>query len=408
MATVKCNSCRETHEVSFYECWTCDLCGGDWSIRLEAYAPTEIQELLAFYQRIRDTHAFSDPGTVFALSKELENPDDTGAFTSYIDTLLLFFDSVIVPSITVDQLVHALGEQKYEAYCGRNLLKCSDISLVQARAFGVENIGTGNEQSLFDLDLIGNALPRDASSSYGHSRFELAMSLDNLEHVIRNELLAFVNDRNFINAHRIGDSSAVRLRGRNYVDSDLVYVVPSRFMRSEIFCHFFSSSLLYDQYYGVANVMKQTRFLRSWPEGDSEFALFTQWLKTTQFKTKVLDYAQVLEFRAKHGSLTDYILAIRRKAATRTEGFNHCEEVEAFGAEIEKRIHQALKVSSKAHERKTLYLSGLLSTLGSLVNGPVGAVIGGIGGTVAADLALEYDRRIPGPISFVADELLDV
>ncbi|MDD5306017.1 MAG: hypothetical protein PHU25_01730 [Deltaproteobacteria bacterium] len=406
MPTIKCHLCGEEFKASFYDFWTCGACGFDCGIRLHEHAPDEMGELLAFFEKIRATRSFGSSGSVLALMKTLEKPEDTKAFSSCIDTLLLFFDSLVVPSITIETLARALGDKKLEVYQQHGLLKCSDISFVQAQVGGVDALGGDKQKALFNLDLIGDALPVNAETQYGHSRYELAMSLANLEHVILNELVDLLKERNLFNAHRIGNTEIVRLRGRDYVDRELAHLIPYRFLRSEVFCHFFSFSMLYDQHYGIANVLKETRFVRGWAEGGSEYSLFHQWLRTTSFTLKVLEPLQVLEFRSRHGSLTGLVSAIQKEAITRRQNLGESDQAQAFGREIEERIRHFRKVKGKGHERKAIYLTGLLSTLGSLLNGPLGAVIGGIGGTIAADLALEFDRKTSGPIGFVVDEFL--
>jgi len=404
MATIECTLCGEKSEASFYDFWNCSGCGVDYGIRLHEYAPEEMAELMLFFGTIRSSRSLGSCGSVLALMQTFEKPEDVKAVSSCIDTLLLFFDSIVVPDLTSEELARSLGDKKIEVYRQHGLLKCSDNSFVEARAYGAE--GTPKLDGLYDLNLVFDALPEDAKARHSHSRFELLHCLLNLEHVILNELLDILHETNLFNSHRIGQTATVRLRRRDYLDTELAYIIPMRFLRNEVFCHFFSYSMLYDQHYGIANVLKRTRFVRGWTEGESEFGLFQQWMRTTPFAPRTLDPSQVLECRATHGSLTDFVSAIQKEVVAGSERLLGSGQAQAFGEELEKRIAHYRKVKSKGHERKAIYLAGLFSTIGSLMGGPMGAVVGGIGGTLAANLALEFDRRISGSIGFVADEFV--
>ncbi|MEO6971744.1 MAG: hypothetical protein ABI217_12725 [Chthoniobacterales bacterium] len=172
-----------------------------------------------------------------------------------------------------------------------------------------------------------------------------------------------------------------------------------------MFSYIFSTDLLTDDYYGIAFALREMNHTSRRSAGNLAWQAFEEWMRTTPFRQRELEAGAVLEFRAKYGSLRPIVTEILESVTEGSEA--HLRDmIKAGASEINRRVMDAEKVLGRSHERKKIYLCGLFGTFGSLVGGPVGALVGGIGGTAAAEAALQYDRKIPGPISWLATEFV--
>lgn len=228
--------------------------------------------------------------------------------------------------------------------------------------------------------------------------------VENLEHVYLNQLHSLLFRTNLFNRNRVGDTNTIILNGQEYIDSVLANVIPTRFMRNELFCRISGAGLLANGYYAVANTFREVAYSEA--KHTAEANLFREWLKTTRFPKRVLLPDQVLDFRAKWGTLGPFIADIRSQL-TNEEHARDINVVREFAATMDARIAHYHKVMGKGHDVRAMYLQGLLSTLGSIVGGTAGAVVGGVAGTAASHLALEYDRHVAPQLSFIANNLVD-
>ncbi len=401
MARLLCNLCEKRSEATFFEHWNCYDCGADWGIRLLGYEPKELVDSFAFINSIRKANAPLTSGShVLVLAKDFEDPDDPSA-GSLVDTCLLFFDRLIVPDWNIKDFVRALGEEKASQYRSNELIYGSDNSFIATTFRGLNTPKTfRNTESdpMFEFDFELGAPP-----ALDNIRFYNV--LDNLDNLYINELLHLLRRTNLFNQNRIGQTNVIRLRGVDYIDGELVHIIPKRFLRNEMFSHLFHVDFLVDDYYAIATTLRETYYRSNLFNYGKDFNLFNEWLKSSRIQKRSLDPNSLMDFRAKYGTLGPLIRDIREEISFRLNAPTTKELLRQFCAEIEKRISNCHKVMGKEHERKGIYLRGLMSTLGAVVGGVPGAVIGGIGGTAASELALEYDRRIAAPLAFVADML---
>jgi hypothetical protein len=104
----------------------------------------------AAYPRKLDNH-------VLVLAHELSGSNGADP-VALIDSLLLFFDAVVVPDFSIEQTIDLLGQQKAEAYRTNGLVLCSDNSFVETLAHGT--LSTEPYTALFDLELADPGLER--------------------------------------------------------------------------------------------------------------------------------------------------------------------------------------------------------------------------------------------------------
>lgn len=136
-----------------------------------------------------------------------------------------------------------------------------------------------------------------------------------------------------------------------------------------------------------------------------DVSLFYRWISGQSIRGGSLPSDAVLEFRDKYGTFREFISQVR-VAAKGELGPGQVRDLgDAFASELDKRVAQARRVLSRAHDTKAVYLTGLFSTLGGLIGGMPGAFVGGIGGRAVTQLAMEYDRRIPGPLAFLVENV---
>lgn len=403
MAVVSCDFCKESKELSFYEHWICDCGAGWWGICLLEYNNREIEDALKFIKTIKSNYRSSANKYVVVLAKDLESPENTEG-ESLVDTLLLFFDGIIVPDFTIESFGKLFGDKKANIYRENDLIKCSDNSYVEALEYGLisENIPT----SEYDFKLSDPNLEHTATAPNKSVRYSLFCLLQNMELVYVNQLSDLLKRTDLFNRNRIGNSSRIFLRGVEYLDSQLVWLIPSRFLRNEVFSYISGASFLCDQYYSIASTFRESIYTNAAPDSITEFQTFKEWLKTTSFQRRLLTPDVLFEFREKFGSLGKFIAEMRQEVLSIASKNVRASLIREFSSEMEKRINHYYKVMGKKHEKKAMYLSGLYSTLGALIGGQLGALIGGIGGTALSQLALEYDRQICPEICFIANSLV--
>jgi hypothetical protein len=407
MAKIKCTLCGLETESSFFEHWNCYDCGVDYGIRLLSFEGEELTSVFEFLAALKAGARPVPVTQTVVLSKLLENTADQ-ALPSFLDSLLLFFDSLIIPDLTNDQLSKVLGDKKYATYRGADLIRTSDNSYVHANAVGMATLPSELNPRyplLWDHQLLDPDLENLFPSPLMSVRYDLFRLIENLEKIYLNDLLVFLRKTDLFNQNRIGDSEWVRLRGQKYRDSDLIGIVPKRFVRNELFSYIFSADLLADDYYGIAFALREMNYTLRRSAANPSWQAFKEWIRTTPLRLRELEAEAVLEFRAKYGSLRPFVTEVLESV---TEGCDARtrDMTNAVASEINRRVLSADRVFGKAHERKKMFLSGLFGTLGSLIGGPVGAVVGGVGGTAVAEAALQYDRKIPGPISWLATEFV--
>ena len=103
-----------------------------------------------------------------------------------------------------------------------------------------------------------------------------------------------------------------------------------------------------------------------------------------------LPLTELFRFRADDDARQDFIRFLRAPHDLRATA------VPEFQGDLRRRLDKAItafnKLSSKSYQFKQVLLSGLISTLGRLVGGDIGALIGGLGaGPITFFFAKEYD-----------------
>lgn len=399
MPVISCGYCKQSQEVSLYDWWNCFECGADWGIFLVEYDNREIRDALKFIETLRSNYQSGAEQYVVVLAKDLESPKNAQG-ESLIDTLLLFFDGIIVPDFTIEDLSILLGDAKAEKYRENDLIRCSDNSFIEGWQF--------NEflHSKYDFRLADPSLEDAITAPNESVRYSLYRMLENMELVNLRLLTDLLERTNLFNRNRIGNSSRIVLRGVEYHDGQLAMVIPKRFLRNEVFSYISRASFLCDKYYSISKTFREAVYRNIAPDNITEFQTFKVWLKTTHFQRRVLTLDALLEFRERFGTLGKFVAAMRQGTSPSPSKKVRASLVREFSSEMDKRIRHYYKVMGKTHEKRAMYLSGLFSTLGALIGGPLGAVIGGIGGTAASELALEYDRQIAPEICFIANSIV--
>ncbi len=75
---------------------------------------------------------------------------------------------------------------------------------------------------------------------------------------------------------------------------------------------------------------------------------------------------------------------------------NRCDSTELsnkLSLTLDKHILEAKKITGESYQTKSKLLSGLFATLGGIMGGPTGSIIGGVGGTSATLLAEHFDKK---------------
>jgi hypothetical protein len=404
MPLIECGLCSQLQEVSMYEHWNCDDCGCDWGIRLLEYSKKELNEAFVFISQLRNSSVYELENEMVILAHELEDPENEGA-ESLVDTLLLFFDSLIIPDYTFKDLVRVFGDDKAEVYRNNNLIKCSDNSFVELLGFGVNP--SKPYSSEYDFSLANPAFNKIIPCPNRSVIYSLYRVMEHIEYVYSKQLTDLLSKTNLFNKNRVDDTDQIILRGQQYRDAKLVKIIPMRFLRNEMFCHITGAGFIADTYYGIANTFREDFYTQSCQDNAAEFKLFNEWLKTTHLCRSKLSPEELFEFREKIGTLSPFVEQIQSELSVTITPRNKKDMLDGFASEMEKRIAHYKKVTDVGHEKKAIYLSGLLNTLGALLGGTVGAITGGIVGTTVSQLALAYDRKIPPQISFIANTLLD-
>ncbi|MEO6971745.1 MAG: hypothetical protein ABI217_12730 [Chthoniobacterales bacterium] len=175
MAKIECTLCGLVTESSFFEHWDCGDCGADYGIRLCGFDGEEFTSVFGFLATLKSGARPLPLAPTVVLSKVLEDPADQ-TLPSFVDALLLFFDSLIVPDLTNDQLAEALGESKYATYRAAGLIRTSDNSFVHAKTNGMA--APSSEQNspyplLWDLQLLDPDLERLFPSPVKSVRYDL-------------------------------------------------------------------------------------------------------------------------------------------------------------------------------------------------------------------------------------------
>lgn len=401
MPQVECNLCNTKYGYSFFDFWNCPECGDNYGIKLIEYSQSEIKEVFDFYKEIKKALHGKLSGKTIILAKDLESPDNNDGI-SLIDTLLCFFDSLIIPDLNKTDVYKLLGEEKADTYYENNLICCSDCSFVEMHS--AERDLHLNETRDFDWLIAPLEIEYFVEAPNRNVRYSLMRSVENILRAYLKEMNHYIiNSRlNEINYRADG---YVEFKGETYWFGTFDYVVPMRFLRNELFSYLYSSDFIFDNFYSSANILREARYL-SLPKNYSNFKLFKEWLKTTKFQLKTISANEILEFRDKYGMMGRYVSELKTEVIKSGTISDVTRLSRDFSRLMDERITSYKKISGISLEKKAIYLTGLLSTLGSLVGGEIGALMGGIGGVLTSQLALEFDSKVISPINFITNNVI--
>jgi hypothetical protein len=395
MALIGCNMCEHRTEIPLDRAWICSGCGDSYGLFVEECSEKEVNTAFGSLIDIRNRLAIGGedwilPFTVASTGQrgdQSAGEDAQDTFSRFVDTMLLLLPTLVFRDIGNSQIAEQLGDRKFEDY---------------HRAGLIRTIGTYNwpeDENIVDIEIFGRIRALDEDLMI--STFRMIENLSRYVHA--RELTVGLLDAGLLPAKP--DSDGMYAMGtQKYSFSALTGFLPHVVCRSELACFLTGATLLVDDYYSLLH-----RARRSWDwmkvQQASEAELFIEWLRSHSLAFKKLDADAVLEFREKHKSLAPFLKEISF-AARRSVRHSETKNLQsAFAAELDKRIEHARKMLSKEQDKKAFILTGLLSTLGGLLGGTEGAFVGGIGGRLATQLALEYDKRIPGPLTFILEHI---
>lgn len=183
----------------------------------------------------------------------------------------------------------------------------------------------------------------------------------------------------------------------------MTYILPGVVSRTELTGYILGATPVVDGFYSMMHRLRELRYSATTHRLSTEAECFYHWIRSRKLSTARLRSDQVIAFQAKYGTLAPFLSELQYAVARGLTKGEWKDFHEAFAGELDRRVKHAKKVLSKGHDIKAFYLTGLFSTLGGLIGGVPGAFLGGIGGRIITQLALEYDRNIPGELSFIAE-----
>lgn len=410
MATIKCSSCKTYKDVSFFEPWYCNNCG-DFYISYQKCSEEEIHDILdflssadIFYPNKLNNSTLLLVDTLWRNTWSTE-PTVSNEPIALIDTSLLFFDSILIPYLSHSDIENLVGDNKWSKYYDAQLIKCVDHNLRSTYKFpNNPNIVAEMEfdYSLFP-EVTGNSIPQN-QKVYWLKLDTLITNLNNyyrtsfIDYLVDSEIVKHPYLKKLLDVVGVSEDAELEIEWLMEMGTDGV-------LKAELFCHLYGSKLLIDDYYQAANSFNNPYFQSSYTI-DTEFNAFQKWMQSTLLEFKEMEPDDVLEFRDKYGTLSSYIRDLQLSIGHSNANYGSDEIIGEFCRKMDQHVSYSKRVMGKSHDRLAIYLTGLLSTFGSFIDGTVGALVGGVGGAVASQLLLEYSRRLPPQLSFISTKMV--
>ncbi len=237
MAIIKCAYCDAEFERNFFESWHCDAGCGYWCLSIKRYDVNEIKNVFNFFKFLKSGYSNTNQDFFLILAKDiqsLENKEDF-YFQSYIDTLLLFVEGLVIPNIPKKLLAKTIGEEKFEIYEKNNLIKC---------------INTSNFMWMKDFDEILIKREDDEVSN------KFYYALMNIYYVFLKDAIENDCKFNFFEKHRINKYAHISYNNYEYnIDFVLVKML-EEYIRVEFACFLYGFNFMHDRYF---NIIKKYR-----------------------------------------------------------------------------------------------------------------------------------------------------
>jgi hypothetical protein len=406
MALISCGYCTEKWEAALDDQWLCGCGGGAWGIGIVDYSPSEIQSAFAYLASLRQSGPVQLRDAILPVAAAFEGTvnrfvegdkeNSPRKFRAFLDTLLLFFPSVAFRDVYPPSLIESLGEEKYEAYHSAGAIRT--VSTWTQDLFAKE-LGRSN---LPPMDFNVYDTVYDPSVIGSHMR--LHCYLDNIAAIYSKEFVRTLFDFGVVQRDK-PNQLLIEVGEHKYFIGALDEFFPNRIFRGELTAYVLGGSLLTDGYYSLGQRFRSEQYARVAMQSGRDPSLFYRWISGQSIRGGSLPSDAVLEFRDRHGTFARFIADVRIAAQRELSPGEIRDLADSFALELEKRITDARKVLSRAHDAKAVYLTGLFSTLGGLIGGMPGAFVGGVGGRAITQLALEYDRQIPGPLAFLVENV---
>jgi len=322
----------------------------------------EIEECLNYLDLYNKNYPSKLRNSTLILSNEILNTKKIQS--KYIDTLALLFDIILIPHLSGEMLCEMLEDDKVELYMNNKIIQCVDT----------ENMRWLDKSLHYDIYLDENYSPRPVSlplkkhplDEYGYIIIQV---MENLPEAYR-----------FINRHRLP------ARFGN------VYRAFHAVIRNEIIGDAIGCNILYDTKLFDYSMLKYGNNI-------NVLDLFLKWMETPPFELKEFNAQDILEYRDKYGTFQSFLERIKYNII---EGIDISDCYKEFSNELNKRISKALKMKGRTDNR-SIYIAGLVSSVGSLIGGVKGAMTSGIGAALCGQIAQHYLNRSEPEIKFILD-----
>ena len=381
MAVCTCMVCDFTEDKDIFEFWRCNNCGEGSYLRPLSYTQEELSKALDYVERFKTNVTVNYENSVILMSQDIA--EYKGGDATLIDSLLLIYDKIIVPSRGWNAVEKLIGQEKAEKYRQFNLIECFNTHIEHPWE-------SDNTNSLFDVVL---SELREDSCFYTlvNNLGDIFKHRYTIYPLLSPDIVSTANSLEKLDSEPKKHSLNIK-----YFDPGYFFL----YIRGDFISRVTNGFMLCDSMFNLFKSLVDSHAYHRPPTQKNEQNLFHEWMKSEPLPLKEIPPDDLIEFRDKHGSMGPFLSQIKHSLSIDIQKDDNTIIYE-FSKELNKRIKNASKLKYRIPSKAGKYTGCLVGAACFALNGVLGALTRSFLPSVTSDLVDMYREDLKPEIQFL-------